>query len=158
MLRLTTVPTGTSDPVAPRRRLAWATATRATAGLLAAVLAIAATLTASASALPGEPLYSLKQAQEELAVRLAADDQQRALALLQQANARLDETTRLLQQGRTLDATVTTLRYDQVVQRATMSYVGTIDDTPASAPATVQHGGQPQPGPGPVAGPAAIGA
>ena len=70
-------------------------------------------------------------------MRLAADDQHRALALLQQANARLDETTRLLQQGRTLDATATTLRYDQVVQRATMSYVGTIDDTPASAPATV---------------------
>ena len=52
----------------------------------------------------------LKQAQEELGVRLAADDQQRALALLRQANARLDETTRLLQQGRTLDATATTLR------------------------------------------------
>src|SRR5579859_7440636 len=119
----------------PRRTAVWAW--RATAGLAAAALAVTATLTASASALPGEPLYRLKEAREELAVRLASDDQQRALALLQQANARLDETARLLEQGRTLDATVTTLRYDQGVQRATMSYVGTIDSNPASAPATV---------------------
>ena len=87
------------------------------------MLGVAATLTASASALPGEPLYGLKQAHEELNVRLAADDQARALALLGQADARLDETARLLQQGRTDAALETTQRYGQVVDRATTTFV-----------------------------------
>jgi hypothetical protein len=102
---------------------------RSSAGLLAAVLGVTATLTASASALPGEPLYNLKQAQEELSVRLAPDDQARALALLGRADARLDETARLLLQGRTTAALETTQRYGQNVERATSTYLITIDET-----------------------------
>ena len=59
-----------------------------------------ATLTASANALPGEALYPVKQAKEEVAVRMAADDQARALALVQRANARLVTTA----DGKTLAA------------------------------------------------------
>src|SRR5207302_8826616 len=111
-----------------------------TAAMLTAVLAIAATLTASANALPGEPLYGLKQAQEALEVRFAADDQARALALLGQADARLDETTRLLGQGRTDAAVATTQRFDQSVERATSTYLISIDDSlqPASGTAHLQ--------------------
>jgi hypothetical protein len=134
--RLSTVPSRNGHHrVSRRRRSTWVW--RGSAGLLAAVLAVAATLTASASALPGEPLYSLKQAQEELGVRLAVDDQARAIALLHRADARLDETARLLQLGRTDEALVMTLRYDQVVERATTAYVVTIDDTPEASPAAI---------------------
>ncbi|HEX8967092.1 MAG TPA: DUF5667 domain-containing protein [Chloroflexota bacterium] len=104
-------------------------------GLLAAGLAIAATLTASANALPGEPLYRVKQAREDLAMRLAADDQARALALLGQADARLDETQRLIQQGRTDEVAQTTQRFDTVIDRATTTYVVRVADSPAEAPA-----------------------
>ncbi|HEY0581381.1 MAG TPA: DUF5667 domain-containing protein, partial [Chloroflexota bacterium] len=111
--RLTSLPPRAIPPRTgrPRKALLW----RTSAGLLAAVLSVTATLTASASALPGEPLYGLKQAQEELGVRLAADDKARALALLRTADARLDETSRLLAQGRTGEAVQATQRYDQVV-------------------------------------------
>jgi hypothetical protein len=131
---LTAVPSRTGHRgVSPGHRSAWLW--RGSAGLLACILAVAATLTASASALPGEPLYGLKQAQEEMGVRLAVDDQARALALFRRADARLDETARLLQLGRTDEALVTTQRYDQVVERATTAYVVTIDDTPEASPA-----------------------
>jgi hypothetical protein len=108
---------------------------RGTAGLLAAAVSIAATLTASASALPGEPLYGVKHAREDLAVRLAADDQARALALLRQGDARLAETGRLLEQGRTDAALATTQQYGQVVERATTFFVVTIEDASANPPA-----------------------
>ena len=49
---------------------------------------------------------AVREAQEELGVRLATDDQARAMALLHRADARLDETARLLQQGRTDEALV----------------------------------------------------
>jgi hypothetical protein len=129
--RLSAVPSRNGRRGARRRRARWLL--RLSAGLLSAALAIAATLSVSANALPGEPLYSLKQAQEELGVRLAADDQARTLALLRRADARLDETTRLLVQGRTDEAMLTTHRYDQVVQRATTTYVVTIDDSQSDA-------------------------
>jgi hypothetical protein len=106
-----------------RRRRRWKWIIRASAGLLAGVMATTATITASASALPGDPLYGLKQAQEELSLRLAADDQARVLALLRNADARLDETARLLQQGRTSEAVVMAQRYDQSVERATTALV-----------------------------------
>ena len=98
-------------------------------GLLAAALVAAATLSASASSLPGDPLYGLKQAQEEIGVRLASDDEARALALLHQADARLDETTRLLREGRTAESAAVAQRYDEVVERATTTYVVAIDDS-----------------------------
>ena len=100
---------------------------RGSAGLLAALVAVSANLTASASALPGDALYGVKQAQEELGVRLATDDQARVLAHLRRADARLDETARLLAQGRTSEAVETAQRYDQSVERATTTYVVSLD-------------------------------
>src|SRR5712692_9936519 len=130
--RLSALPSRNGHYPTSRRRSRWLW--RSSAGLLAAVLGVAATLTASASALPGEPLYDLKQAQEELSVRLAPDDQARALALLSRADARLDETARLLLQGRTNAALETTQRYGQNVERATTTYLITIDETAAPGP------------------------
>jgi hypothetical protein len=65
-------------------------------GLLAAMLALLATLSASASSLPGQPLYGIKQATEELGVRLAPDDQARTRIVLRQANARLAQLQTLI--------------------------------------------------------------
>jgi hypothetical protein len=66
-------------------KVAW----RALAVLLAALLAITATLTASANALPGDALYSVKQVSEEISWRLAVDQlneqQQRLETLVQSA-------------------------------------------------------------------------
>ena len=107
-------------------------------GLLAAALVAAATLSASASALPGDALYGLKQAQEELGVRLAADDEARALALLRQADARLDETARLLDQGRTAESAAVAQRYDEVVERATTAYVVSMDDSQRGDPTSTR--------------------
>ncbi|MBV9328511.1 MAG: hypothetical protein JO352_32755 [Chloroflexi bacterium] len=109
-------------------------------GILAAILAVVATLSASASSLPGQPLYSLKQATEELGVRLAPDDQARTLLLLRQANARLDETAQLLDEGRTDQAADTTQQFDNVLDQATTTYVVTIAAAPAQAqgPTTAQ--------------------
>lgn len=107
-------------------------------GLLAAALVAAATLSASASALPGDALYGLKQAQEELGVRLAADDEARALALLRQADARLDETARLLDQGRTTESAAVAQRYDEVVERATSAYVVSMDESQRGDTASTQ--------------------
>jgi hypothetical protein len=110
-----------SLPVARRRRHGhWFM--RGSAGLLAGFVAAGATLTASASALPGDLLYGVKQAQEEVGVRLAADEQARVLAHLRRADARLDETARLLELGRTSDAVQTAQQYDQSIERATTSY------------------------------------
>jgi hypothetical protein len=133
--RLSALPSRNGHHLSSRRRSRWWW--RGSAGLLAAILGGTATLTASANALPGEPLYTLKQAQEELSVRLAPDDQARALALLGRADARLDETARLLVQGRTDAALETTQRYAQVVVRATTTYVVAIDDIPAQAVGTL---------------------
>src|SRR5262249_51682755 len=59
----------------------------------------AAAASASASALPGDPLYALKQVQEAVTLDAAPNDSARQTVLLQQAGTRLDETARLLQQG-----------------------------------------------------------
>jgi len=112
---------------ASRRRWFWR---GGIGGLLAAGLLAAATLTASANALPGEPLYSVKQVREEIGLRLAPDDQARALVLLNEADMRLDETARLLQEGRTDEVAQTTQRFDDALDRATTTYVVTIDEAP----------------------------
>jgi len=117
---------------ARRRPRRWVV--RVGAGLLVALMATSATVTASASALPGDPLYGLKQAQEELSLRLASDDPARVLAHLRRADARLDETARLLEQGRTSEAVDTAQRYDQSVERATTTFVVTIDFSDAARP------------------------
>ncbi len=110
-----------------RGRRRWKLLARGSVGLFAAVMALGATLSASASSLPGDPLYTVKQAQEELNLRLATDDQARVLALLRRADARLDETSRLLQQGRTSEAVEVAQRFDQSVERATTAFVVTVD-------------------------------
>ena len=139
---LSALPSMTAAPHRGRRlRWLW----RGTAGVLAAALSVVATLTASASALPGEPLYGVKQAQEELGVRLAADDQARALALLRQGDARLAETARLLQQGRTDAALQTTQQYDQVVERATTTFAVTTADATAAPPSAAHTASQSTP-------------
>jgi hypothetical protein len=124
---------------ARRRRSRWLWR-GALGAILAAALAAAATLSASASSLPGQPLYGLKQATEELGVRFARDDQARTLILLRQANARLDETAQLLEVGRTDQVADSTQRFDDALDRATTSFVVTIAAAPDEAgdPTTAQ--------------------
>src|SRR5262249_55816420 len=74
---------------------------------------------ASASALPGDPLYALKQVQEAVTLDAAPNDSARQTVLLQQAGTRLDETARLLQQGRDSDADASVTRYAQALAAAT---------------------------------------
>jgi hypothetical protein len=100
---------------------------RSLAALAAALAASVAVVNVSASALPGDALYGVKQMREEFGVRLAADDDDRVLALLRRADARLDETARLLEQGRTLEAVESAQRYDAVVERATTALIVTAD-------------------------------
>jgi len=100
--------------------------TRSVAGLIAVVLATTTTLSVSAGALPGDALYGFKQAQEELSLRLVSNDDL-VLAMLRRADARLDETARLLELGRTNDAIETAQRFDAIVERATATYVVTAD-------------------------------
>ncbi len=118
-----------------RRRSRWLWR-GAMGGILAAILAALATLSASASSLPGQPLYGIKQATEEIGVRFAPDDQARTLMLLRQANARLDETAQLLDQGRTDAVADSAQRYDDALDRATSTYVVTIADAPAAEDAS----------------------
>ena len=133
---LTTLPSQNGHhPVTARGHARWLWRGGA-GGLLAATLVLAATLTASASSLPGDPLYAVKQAREEIGVRFAPDDQSRALALLAQANARLDETARLLDAGRTEQASQTTQQFDAVLDRATTTYVVTITGSASDEPTT----------------------
>jgi len=92
-------------------------AARFAAGLTALSLAGAAAASASASALPGDALYPVKQATEAVAVQLATTDSARQDILLHQADTRLDETARLLDQGRDGDAVLAAARYDETVSR-----------------------------------------
>jgi hypothetical protein len=85
------------------------------AGLAALGFAGAATASASASALPGDPLYPVKQATETVALHLATTDAAREEILLHQADTRLDEAARLLEQGRAADVPATTARYDDTL-------------------------------------------
>jgi hypothetical protein len=134
---LSTFPSRNSQTPVRRTRDRWMRRT-ALGALLASVLILAATLTASASALPGEPLYTLKQASEELGVRLAPDDQARTLLLLNQGNVRLDETARLLQLGRTDEVAEVTQRFDDTIDRATSRYSLALAEAPLADPTITQ--------------------
>lgn len=90
-------------------------AARFAAGLGALALAGTAVATASASALPGDALYPVKQASEAVAVGIAPTDSARQEVLLAQADVRLDETARLLEQGRGSDALANVGRYDAAI-------------------------------------------
>jgi len=99
---------------------------RVAAALSAIALAGAATASASASALPGDPLYGIKQAAEQVALVTAADDAARQQVLVRQADTRLEETSRLLEQGRDAEAGQNALRYSQVLE-ATTAAVGAVE-------------------------------
>jgi hypothetical protein len=88
---------------------------RVGASLAALSFAGAAAASASASALPGDALYPFKQATEAVALQLATTDPARQDTLLRQADTRLDEAARLLDQGRAVDAAATVARYDETV-------------------------------------------
>ena len=89
---------------------------RFAAGAAALAMAGTATAVASASALPGDLLYPVKEVSEAVAVQAAPSEAARQQVLLRQADARLDETTRLLQQARGDDAAVATERLRQTLQ------------------------------------------
>jgi hypothetical protein len=79
-------------------------------------LAGAATASASASALPGEPLYAIKEAAQQVALATATNDAARQQVLLWQAATRLEETSRLLEQGRDAEAGQSAMRYGDVLE------------------------------------------
>ena len=94
---------------------------RFAAGLATLSVAGAAAATASASALPGEPLYAVKQATEAVTLHLATTDAARDEILLQHADTRLDEAGRLLDQGRAAETDATAARYDDTLGKLTVS-------------------------------------
>ncbi|HEY3058345.1 MAG TPA: DUF5667 domain-containing protein [Chloroflexota bacterium] len=124
-----------SAPAAPRVRAMhgmamdrlrlWAA--RLAAGLTALSFAGAAAASASATALPGDTLYPVKQASEAVALQLASTDSARQELLLRQVDMRLDETARLLEQGRDTDVALAAARYDETVARLDVA-----DRSPAS--------------------------
>src|SRR5205814_10127122 len=80
----------------PRWRVA---ALRGLAAMGLIALLVSATVTASAAALPGEPLYGVKRAAEEAQLSLATDGEQRAGLRLELADRRLDEAVQLVARG-----------------------------------------------------------
>lgn len=73
---------------------------RALAGATASVLLVAAAAGAvSRGALPGNPLYPLKEALDQVATQLAGSDRDRALTLLSQAENRTGDAESLLDGG-----------------------------------------------------------
>jgi uncharacterized protein DUF5667 len=111
-----------NNPSGRERMLAWVS--RFAAGLAACGVVSAAAATASASALPGDPLYVVKQDGEALALRLTFTEAARQQVLLAQADTRLDETAQLLQQGRLSEAAASAARYQDVVDVATTTGSG----------------------------------
>jgi len=102
--------------IAERARV-WAI--RVSGAVAALSIAGAAAAGASASALPGDPLYPVKQVTESAVLQFAPTDLARQDLLLQQADTRLDETARLVEQGRDTDAAVTVARYDETLAALT---------------------------------------
>ncbi len=88
-------------------------------GLAALGFIGASAATASANALPGDLFYPVKQATEAVALQSATSDAARDEVLLSQADTRLDEAARLLQQGRAGDVATTAARYDDTLAALT---------------------------------------
>jgi hypothetical protein len=97
---------------------------RAAAAVSVVALAGAATASASASALPGDTLYPIKQIGEQVALATARDESAQRDVLFQQAKTRLDETSRLLDQGREVDAGESALRYRDTIERTADTSAG----------------------------------
>jgi uncharacterized protein DUF5667 len=121
---------------------------RLVAGFAALSFIGAAAASASASALPGDPLYPVKEATEAVAVRTAVNEEAREQVLLRQADTRLDETARLLEQGRTSDAATTATRFNDTVAAASstapaeeiQTRQARLENLLASAPAPARPG------------------
>jgi hypothetical protein len=90
---------------------------RTAAAVSIVALAGAAAASASASALPSDALYPIKQIGEQVALATARDESAQRNVLFQQAETRLDETSRLLEQGRQVDAGESALRYSDTIER-----------------------------------------
>ncbi len=114
-------------------RFAWLA--RVAAGLAALSLAGFAAVGVSASALPGDVLYPVKEASEALAVQLAPDDEARARVLLRQADARVEEAARLVDQGRAADGAAAARRYEDTLSTA-MAQVLALAERQTAAPAS----------------------
>jgi hypothetical protein len=97
---------------------------RAAAAVSVVALAGAATASASASVLPGDTLYPLKQIGEQVALATARDESAQQDVLFQHAETRLDETSRLLEQGREVDAGESALRYSDTIERTADASAG----------------------------------
>ena len=97
---------------------------RAAAAVSVVALAGAATASASASALPGDTLYPIKQIGEQVALATVRDESAQRDVLFQQAETRLDETSRLLEQGREVDAGESALRYSDTIERTAEATAG----------------------------------
>ena len=103
----------------PRRGAPWVP--RAVAIVAALVLSGYGSVLASAGALPGEPLYRVKQANEVVMLELSRDDMTRALVLLRQAGTRLEEAMRLARAGQVRSAGEVLQQYVATLGRATAS-------------------------------------
>ena len=106
-------------PTGLRRATPWLA--RVAAGVVALGLAGYGSVLASAGALPGEPLYGVKQANEFVVLGLTRDDVSRALVLLRQAGDRLDEASRLAAAGQARAAGETLQQYVATLGRAAES-------------------------------------
>jgi uncharacterized protein DUF5667 len=104
--------------LAPRpTRLPFAAILRtALAGVAIFVLVFAGATTAAASSLPGEPLYALKRAGEDVQVAFTTDDVARMRLLSQLADRRLEELAVVVRQ-RPSSGPVATQEYAAAVER-----------------------------------------
>ncbi|MCG8346227.1 MAG: DUF5667 domain-containing protein, partial [Chloroflexales bacterium] len=71
--------------------------------LLMALALLGSSVAYAQASLPGDPLYGLKRASEQINASLASGTEQRLQNQLELANRRLEETSSLLRQGRPLD-------------------------------------------------------
>ena len=95
-----------------------------------AVLTVACVsiLTASASSLPGDPLYGLKQAEYQLTLTFAGDPQDRASIQIDQLHSALADLSAIVNAGRTDDAIRLALHF---VATKTNESRGAVADLPA---------------------------
>jgi len=115
---------------------------RLLSGAVAAGLALAlagGTIGASASSLPGDTLYGVKQLTEQAQLSLAVTDASRAQLQLDQLARRLDEINRLLKQGRPVPAGVLEAVQRESDDLANHSQILSSEDLTEKVLETLQH-------------------